>query len=48
MELIQHSVNSFEQPLTVDIRSRQLAPHGQNVQYTFPAHSLTVLRLRLA
>lgn len=41
-------VNSFEQPHAVDVQERRLDLTGQNITYTFPAHSLTVLRLHLA
>ncbi len=41
-------VNSFEQPHNVGMQERSLDLAGQDVTYTFPAHSLTVLKLRLA
>jgi len=42
-----NAVNSFEQPGAVDIQEGTLDSGGQSVTYTFPAHSLTVLRLRI-
>lgn len=41
------TVNSFEQPQAVTTTTTQLSPNSQNISYTFPAHSLTLLRLRL-
>ena len=41
-------VNSFEQPEAVSVRERQVEANGDVLCYTFPAHSLTLLRLRLA
>jgi len=43
-----NTVNSFEQPGAVDIQEGTLDSGGQSFTYTFPAHSLTVLRLRIA
>lgn len=40
--------NSFEQPRAVDIQARSLDLSGQRFEYTFPAHSLTLLELRIA
>lgn len=42
-----NAVNSFEQPGAVDIQEYTLDNGGQSFTYTFPAHSLTVLRLRI-
>ena len=42
-----NAVNSFEQPGAVDIQEYKLDNGGQSFTYTFPAHSLTVLRLRI-
>ena len=42
------ATNSFEQPELVGVRSRQLESAGSSVEYTFPAHSLTVMRGRLS
>jgi alpha-N-arabinofuranosidase len=36
--------NSFDAPNAVDVRTRHLADGGPMLQYTFPAHSVTVLR----
>jgi alpha-N-arabinofuranosidase len=43
------SMNSFENPSVVTVQERPLEPvHiGQPLTYTFPAHSLTILRLNL-
>jgi alpha-L-arabinofuranosidase len=41
-------VNSFEQPQAVGVQEHHLDLAGQDVTYTFPAHSLTVLKLQLA
>jgi len=41
-------VNSFEQPAAVSVRKQEIDQEGQSIEYTFPAHSLTVLRLRVA
>ncbi len=40
--------NSFEQPNAVAIQERRLTEEGQSVSYTFPAHSLTLLRLHVS
>jgi alpha-N-arabinofuranosidase len=40
--------NSFEQPHAVDIQTRSLDRGGQRFEYTFPAHSLTLLEIRIA
>ena len=42
------SFNSFEQPRAVDIQARLLDVSGPRFEYTFPAHSLTLLKLRIA
>lgn len=42
-----NAVNSFEQPGAVAIQEYTLDNGGQSFTYTFPAHSLTVLRLRI-
>lgn len=41
-------VNSFERPEAVAVREHAVSPTGRPLQYTFPAHSVTLLRLRLA
>jgi alpha-L-arabinofuranosidase len=41
-------INSFEEPEAVSVRQQALEVNGQSFTYTFPAHSLTLLRLRLA
>jgi alpha-N-arabinofuranosidase len=41
-------VNSFEQPEAVAVQERRLDVGGQRFEYEFPAHSVTLLRLRLA
>ncbi len=38
--------NSFEQPEAVTVQERHLNLGGSRFEYTFPAHSVTVLRLR--
>lgn len=40
--------NSFEHPEAVSVRDHRLTLSGSRLDYTFPAHSLTVLRLALA
>ena len=40
--------NSFDQPSAVAVQERVLDVSGSRFDYTFPAHSVTVLRLRLA
>ncbi|HLH72757.1 MAG TPA: alpha-L-arabinofuranosidase C-terminal domain-containing protein [Chloroflexota bacterium] len=42
-----NAVNSFEQPKQVDVHSQSLEVSGSSVVHTFPAHSVTVLRLEL-
>ena len=42
------ATNSFEQPRLVDVRERRLEVCGRRFTHEFPAHSLTVLRLRLS
>lgn len=42
------AVNSFEQPDAVGVFEREIHLDGGNLAYTFPAHSVTVLRLELA
>lgn len=39
--------NSFEQPRAVDIQTRLLDASGHHIEYTFPAHSLTLLKLHI-
>ena len=41
------AVNSFEQPNAVDVVERDLSVRGSTFTYSFPAHSVTVLRLGL-
>lgn len=38
--------NSFEQPSAVAVKEQSVAVDGQSLHYTFPAHSLTLLRLQ--
>ncbi len=40
-------VNSFEQPDAVSVQEHLLDGQGQSFAYTFPAHSLTLLRLHI-
>jgi alpha-L-arabinofuranosidase len=40
-----NAVNSFEQPKQVDIQRRSLNVGGASFEHTFPAHSVSVLRL---
>ena len=42
------AINSFDRPGEVAVREREVAAAGDRFDYTFPAHSLTLLRLRLA
>jgi alpha-N-arabinofuranosidase len=42
------TVNSFEQPQAVGVRTRAIAVSGSRLAYTFPPHSLTLLRGHLA
>jgi alpha-N-arabinofuranosidase len=39
--------NSFEQPDAVHVETRPFTASGNCVEYTFPAHSVTVLRGQL-
>ncbi|WP_161978036.1 alpha-L-arabinofuranosidase C-terminal domain-containing protein [Dictyobacter kobayashii] len=41
------SANSFEQPDAVIVQEHQLELEDGNITYTFPAHSLTILRLHI-
>ena len=41
------AMNSFEHPDVVGARERRLEPGGGKLEYDFPAHSLSVLRMRL-
>jgi alpha-N-arabinofuranosidase len=41
------SRNSFEQPDTVRVQTRQTPGDGRRIEYTFPPHSITLLRGRL-
>jgi alpha-L-arabinofuranosidase len=40
-------MNSFEHPDVVGVRERRLEAGGSKLEYDFPAHSLSVLRMRL-
>jgi len=40
-------VNSFESPHVVKIQEKKLEIMGEDLQYDFPAHSLTMLRMQL-
>ena len=40
--------NSFEQPDAVGVQRRPLEVQGQAFDYTFPAHSITLLRFQMA
>ncbi|HEX2438456.1 MAG TPA: alpha-L-arabinofuranosidase C-terminal domain-containing protein [Methylomirabilota bacterium] len=42
------AMNSFEAPRVVDVRERSLSLSGARLEHTFPAHSVTVLRIELA
>jgi len=42
------AMNSFEAPRVVDVRERSLSVSGARLEHTFPAHSITVLRIELA
>ena len=39
------ATNSFESPRAVDVRTRRVDVKGSRFDYTFPAHSITVLEL---
>jgi alpha-N-arabinofuranosidase len=39
--------NSFEEPEAVTVQQRPLEQRGPSFEYTFPAHSITLLRLRV-
>jgi alpha-N-arabinofuranosidase len=41
-------VNSFEQPEAVGVRTGRLPASGSSVEYTFPPHSVTLIRGQLA
>jgi alpha-N-arabinofuranosidase len=41
------AMNSFERPDVVGVRERRLEAAGSKLEYDFPAHSLSVLRMRL-
>jgi alpha-L-arabinofuranosidase len=43
-----NAVNSFEQTGAGEVQEDMLDSGGQSFTYTFPAHSLTILRLRIA
>jgi alpha-N-arabinofuranosidase len=40
-------VNSFERPDAVGVREQRLSPGAERFEYTYPAHSVTLLRLRV-
>lgn len=40
--------NSFAQPDSVSVQEQDLQPGGDELVYTFPAHSLSLLRMRLS
>ncbi len=40
-------INSFEQPHAVDVQQKMLHAGGSSFEYTFPAHSLTLLRMQV-
>ena len=42
------AMNSFESPRVVDVRARTIDAKGARLDLTFPAHSITVVRLPLA
>jgi alpha-N-arabinofuranosidase len=42
------ATNSFDDPRAVDVRERRLAGRGPTLDHTFPAHSVTLLRLPIA
>jgi alpha-N-arabinofuranosidase len=37
------ATNSFETPRAVDVASRRVELRGSRIDYTFPAHSITLL-----
>ncbi len=39
--------NSFEHPHSIDVRESHLEVGGNSFEYTFPAHSVTVLRMQV-
>ncbi|GAC1360739.1 MAG: alpha-N-arabinofuranosidase [Ktedonobacteraceae bacterium] len=41
-------INSFAQPNAIDVKERHIEQQGNNIIYTFPPHSFTLLRLQLA
>ena len=41
------ATNSFDQPELVGVRTDQLESVGSSLEYSFPAHSLTIIRARL-
>jgi alpha-L-arabinofuranosidase len=41
------AMNSFEHPDVVGARERRLEPRAGKLEHEFPAHSLSVLRMRL-
>lgn len=42
-----HMSNTFEQPQAVGVQQRPLEGAGQSFDYTFPAHSVTLLRFQM-
>lgn len=42
------ATNTFAQPRAVGVVERRISPEGVSFAYTFPAHSITVLRMRVA
>ncbi len=42
------ATNSFEQPELVGVRERQVESAGSSLAYSFPAHSLTIIRGQLS
>jgi len=41
-------MNSFERPNAVGVKEQRLDVAGPSFEYTFPAHSVTVLRFGVA
>jgi alpha-N-arabinofuranosidase len=42
------TINSFDQPDAVTVRTKTIPASGGRLEYTFPPHSLTLLRTQLA
>jgi alpha-L-arabinofuranosidase len=42
------ATNSFDHPDAVKVEERSVAGDGSGFEYTFPAHSITILRIEVA